>query len=445
MAAGERAARSELSQSWLTAVLFAIATALLSGAIGLLPGALDDERSRGWAHAWASWTWRLTIVFGVAGLAALACAAMRWRKNQKILSARGTAYVIDEQGALWLHEEKESVLADIGGGFAATLLVPGPRALGFDWDWRADEQHAPLWDTRVDQLVSSFWSVHHNDSKVTRNAVFVWAPWPVAMAFGARATARRRGLVLHVRQRPSYGAAGPHRRPLLTDRAHSFARNDGRPELDEVAPAHRLAPVHHSLKVTIRPLSGQDGGQPQRARGVPVRDRKAAPVAAPILLVVRVSHGPLGPIDEDLTKTEGFTLAVSPGLLGDDLPTGVQMIRAAEWRLEAREGGRISELPWDAFPAAAESIAEWVIEQARGNQTVLLATRMPQELAVGLGVQLGQRSSGRTGKPDQAGRTGDEDSNRWWPERVYPAAFERDRLVVPDLRLGAESLSRNRT
>ena len=70
----------------------------------------------------------------------------------------------------------------------------------------------------------SFWAVHYNDDHVTRNAVFVWAPWPVAMAFGARATARRRGLVLHVRQRPSDGAAGARRELRLADGAHDFLR-----------------------------------------------------------------------------------------------------------------------------------------------------------------------------------------------------------------------------
>jgi hypothetical protein len=62
----------------LTGVLFAVATALLSGALALFPGALDEAKVSGWGAAWASWTLRLTVVFAVAGLAALALAAWRW-------------------------------------------------------------------------------------------------------------------------------------------------------------------------------------------------------------------------------------------------------------------------------------------------------------------------------------------------------------------------------
>lgn len=86
------------------------------------------------------------------------------------------------------------------------LRVPGPTALDENWRWRADAVGAPQSDARADQHVHSFWAVRYNDDQVTRNALFTWAPWPVAMAFGARATARSRGLVLNVRQRPSHTA-----------------------------------------------------------------------------------------------------------------------------------------------------------------------------------------------------------------------------------------------
>jgi hypothetical protein len=48
--------------------------------------------------------------------------------------------------------------------------------------------------------------------------------------------------------------------------------------------------------------------------------------------------------------------------------------------------------------------------------------RMPQELAVGLGVQLGQRPSS-------------------WPWRMYP----QGQLVIPDLQLGGEAVPPQRT
>ena len=69
---------------------------------------------------------------------------------------------------------------------------------------------------------------------------------------------------------------------------------------------------------------------------------------------------------------------------------------------------------------------------AHEGHVVLLATRIPQELAVGLGIQLGQRSMER-------------DAARRWPDAVYPAFHVGARLVVPRLRLGADSVPSQRT
>lgn len=436
-AARERRQGRPLDRQTLTGVLFAVATALLSGALALFPLALDEARASGWAAAWASWTLRLAVVFAVAGLAALAAAAWRWHRRGVILGERGTAYVIEELAITWRHEEKESVLADVGDGFAAVLRVPGPAELGSDWRWETDANAAPHWDNRVDDLVSSFWAVHYNDSQITRNAVFVWAPWPVAMAFGARATARRRGLVLHVRQRPSYGAAGPHRRPRLEDEAHDFLRREDLPGLADVAALHEPVTASATVKVTIRSLEAPDAppvGQHGRVgwhRTGKLRPDAVDDATAPLLLIVRVTHGPVGPIRIHLAKTEPFAIYVSPSLAGRVIPAGPQDIQVAEWRLAPRAAGtsRVPDLPWPAFPAAAEAIADWVVAQAAAHpgRVVLLATRIPQELAVGLGVQLGQRAPGQR-----------------WPENVYPVYHVGDSLVIPDLQLGAESVPSQR-
>ena len=419
----------------LTGVLFAVATALLSAALALFPGGLDEARASGWSAAWASWTWRLTVVFAVMGAATLAVAAWRWHRRGVMLEERGTAYVIEEQAITWRHEEKESVLADVGAGFAAVLRVPGPAELGGNWRWETGGRAAPQWDARVDELVSSFWAVHYNDSKITRNAVFVWAPWPVAMAFGARATARRRGLVLHVRQRPSYGAAGPHRRPRLNDAAHDFLRHDGLPALADEAALHEPVVLSETVTVTITPLGGPTAGQHNGKGDGPSVPDAGEGDAGPLLLIVRLTQGEVGPIPLDLAKTEPFTVYVSPSLAGGVIGAGAHVVRAHEWRLGVRAAGadRVPELPWSAFPAAAEAIAGWVVAQAAAHpgRVVLLATRIPQELAVGLGVQLGQRSWDRT--PGQH-----------WPPKVYPVVHTGDRLVVPDLRLGAEAVPSQR-
>ena len=437
-AARERRRGRPLEGQTLTGVLFAVATALLSGALALFPGALDGARASGWGAAWATWTLRLTVVFAVAGLAALIAAAWRWHRRGVMLQERGTAYVIEEQAITWRHEEKESVLADVGGGFAAVLRVPGPAELGSNWRWEAGGQAAPQWDARVDELVSSFWAVHYNDSQITDNAVFVWAPWPVAMAFGARATARRRGLVLHVRQRPSYGAAGPHRRPRPDDVAHDFIRHQGLPVLADVAALHEPVVASAMVTMTIKPLGAPLPGRRGRAGGH--GDGRSSPDTGdgeegPLLLIVRVTHGPVGPIPLDLVTTGPFTIYVSPSLAGRVIRAGTKIVRAHEWRLASRAAGveRVPELPWPAFPAAAEAIADWVVAQAAAHpgRVVLLATRIPQELAVGLGVQLGQRSWDRT-------------SSQQWPQQVYPVFHAGDRLVVPDLQLGAGSVPSQR-
>ncbi len=227
-----------------------------------------------------------------------------------------------------------SVLADVGGGFAAVLRVPGPAELGSNWRWEADGQAAPQWDARVDELVSSFWSVHYNDSQITDNAVFVWAPWLVAMAFGARATARRRGLVLRVRQRPSYGAARPHRRPRPNDVAHDFIRREGLPVLADVAALHEPVVTSAMVTMTIKPLSaplagqhGCPGGHGDGHGGPDTGDGDEGP----LLLIVRVTHGPVGPIPLDLAKTGPFTIYVSPSLARRVIPAGTWIVRAHEW------------------------------------------------------------------------------------------------------------------
>ena len=151
--------------------------------------------------------------------------------------------------------------------------------------------------------------------------------------------------------------------------------------------------------------------------------------------MVRVIHGPVGPIPAGLAQTPPFTLGVSPSLAGTVIPAGTRDIPAAEWRLDPREeqAARVPDLPWPALPAAAEAIVDWVVAQAAEHaaRVVLLATRIPQELAVDLGVQLGQRSSER--RPGQQ-----------WPHHVYPAYHDGDRLAVPDLRLGAGSVPARR-
>lgn len=419
---------------WLTGVLFATATALLSAALGLLPAEIDNALKHGWGGGGQAVSSAAVIFFALAGLAVLSWAAWRWHERGVILAERGTAYLVEEAGEHWWEEEKATVLSAIGAGFASVLQVPGPTALDGTWHWQADAIGAPQWDARTDQLVSSFRAVHYNDDHITHNALFTWAPWPVAMAFGARATARSRGLVLNVRQRPSY-TAGPDMHELrLTDQAHDFVRGRELPPLSECAPGHGVVTPEGQLTVSIDPLIAMNATLPVQPSGQAGRFGRgrlgrhpAGPGPRLLLLLIRVVVGPVGPIGLDLTTAPPVNMRAPASLIGSVLPAGPCAVPVAEWRLESRSRTR-EPLPWRAFPRVADSIADWVIRTAAAHRcdVVVLAARMPQELAVGLGVQLGQRPSS-------------------WPWRMYPAIYDHGQLVIPDLHLGAESVPPQRT
>ncbi len=412
----ERRARRPLTGEWRTGLLFALATALLSAWLGLLPGTVDNAVKNGWAGNGQAWTSWLTVAFLVLGALALTGAARRWYSWQRVRAGRGTAYVIEEEAIAWRHEEKQWVLAELAGGFARVLRVPGPEALGERWRWQADAQGAPEWDRRADQLVQSFWAVHYNDDQVTRNAVFIWAPWPVSMAFGARATARRRGLVLHVRQRPSSGAVGRRHELRLEDQAHDFLRSTGEPDLTAAAPQHSVTERAGHIAVTIKPAGG--GGR--TPAGHRPRDRDAA-FPQVRLLLVRIVQEAIGRIPLDLAAAPPITVHAPECLTDTALRPGQHQMEVAEWRLAS--AGSAAEVPWLAFPAVAEAIAAWITRQAEHHPShvFLLAARMPQEIAVGLGIQLGQRQS-------------------TWPGRLYPVHYAGGELFVPNLDLGRDSV-----
>lgn len=117
-----------LGRAWPTAVLFTIATAFLSGFLALIPGVAGSAVDHGWAaggQAVASWS---SAGFLLAGAAALATGAQRWRKRAVILGERGTAYVIDEIAMPWQHEEKESFLTSVRANFAPSPWLCPARA-----------------------------------------------------------------------------------------------------------------------------------------------------------------------------------------------------------------------------------------------------------------------------------------------------------------------------
>ena len=402
------------------------------GAVAV-PGALDAAKASGWGElrgrrgrCGSPWCSRY-------GVAALAVAAWRWHRRGVMLEERGTAYVIGEQAITWRHEEKESVLADVGDGFAAVLRVPGPAELGSDWRWGGRRAACPAVKCpgRMSWWRARLWGRAFQRQQITRDAVFVgsvagsdgvWRPGdrapPRTGAACAAAAELRRG-------RAAPGGRG-WRMTLMTSSAATDRRSSPR-----WSGLHEPMIASEMVTMTIRPLGAPVTGQhgdPGGHGAVQSRPDTEDGAAGMLLLIVRVTHGMLGPVPVDLASTGPFTVHVAPGLAGRVIPAGTRAVRVVEWRLAPRAAGqtRVPELPWQAFPAAAGSIADWVVAQATAHpgRVVLLATRIPQELAVGLGVQLGQRSWDRT-------------SGQQWPQQVYPVLYAGDSLVIPDLQLGA--------
>ena len=85
----ERRARRPLTGEWRTGLLFALATALLSAWLGLLPGTVDNAVKNGWARNGQAWTSWLTLVFLVLGESHFIWAARRWYSWQKSAPAAG--------------------------------------------------------------------------------------------------------------------------------------------------------------------------------------------------------------------------------------------------------------------------------------------------------------------------------------------------------------------
>lgn len=149
------------------------------------------------------------------------------------------------------------------------------------------------------------------------------------------------------------------------------------------------------LTLTIDPFIIQNAthpGNPPIPKPVTHRRGSAAPVRPPLLLLIRTTLDSIGPIPLDLAASPAVTMRVPGSLAESLLPAGPQTVPVAEWRLDSPTKP-VPQLPWPAFPAAAEDIADWIIAQSAAHRghVVLIATRIPQELAVGLGIHLGQR------------------------------------------------------
>ena len=379
-----------------TAVVFASATGLIGAVLGALPSIVGRD-----PEARSFWPMTVTGVLAVMSAFTLWAGARMWRHRQDVMTRRGTAYVIDEIAGVWTHEEKASFVDALSSHFASVLHVPGPADLGGSWTWSLDDG-AQRWSDELTTLVRSFWAVHFNDDQVTHNAVFVWAWWSVALGFGARATAGRRGLTLRVRQRPSWGREGWIDADGWTNDPHVFVRDRARTFPDQATAArpvelaiHRCPPAQASSAIEVVPPTAGAG----------------SPDPAVTVLLVRMTATTFGQgLEQD--SPAGMRLAYTVDDYAGIGVAGTVSGQLFEWQDVAAPDHH----SWDRYPELAQAAFEWIGAQAAAAPgPVLLAMLVPQEVAVGIGVLAAAASK-------------DE-----WPASIWPLHYRvrEDRLVVP--------------
>ncbi len=377
-----------VAPEWLIAVAFTVGVALLGAALGIVPDLVEA--------GWSASPRRSTILswFGVGAVVVLAVGVLLWWQRNRVLRRRGTAYLVKETGPDWTFEDNQAFLAAVQARFAAVMHVPGPTDLGDLWTWPLDER-ADQWDQRLDQLVRYFWANHFNDHKDTPNALYIWAPWSVSMAFATRSMTGRRGVDFTVRQRPSYGRSGSIGAAPFSDEGHTFRRPPGRPY-----PLLSTGAIsHHEHHVTLRIQPAAPG--------------PASP-AQILILLLRMSKNSFGPVpaSDGQGPDDRYVLDVRDA-------AGLGLSEAAtatihEWRYLPTSGATVA---WSDYPTLVADAAGWICQEASAHPdaTVLLGAVGPQEFATGLGIHATQR-------PD-------------WPAALWPLVYGGT-FTVPKLNLG---------
>ena len=373
---------------------------------GLSLFTLDWRTGRTWDLLWTiAVIAAVTVALGATGL-------LVGRRKKQMLTKNGTAFMIREQAAgMSADDQMEDYDREVRRRFVAVFNVPGAVELNQDWNWPLDER-AAQWDDKVRDVTRSFQSLYLGAlDEGSAAGVMIWAWWPVAVAVGTRLRSADRFLRLSVWQRPSEGhASGGRQAPvkLLTQGPHEFDEDS----LSVAGGGHfeRLPEV--SVSVSVGRRRGARGGVP--------------PVAILLLMLTGDTYGPLGTVgdlggnqgrlrDLRIVDTADLGLAKAPSI-------GVRALRICP-----PSGQKV--FAWQAFPALAGECVRW-IEQKRdelADHTLLLGARIPQEVALGLGI-----SSGR------------EAHHESWPRSLWPAVFDRGtgQLVVPRLELGTDAMGR---
>jgi hypothetical protein len=379
---------------------YGLAALFGGGALGVVPALVigDWKAGQTWAQLW------LCVGLGVVAAAALGLSETARRGRDRMLARNGTAYIIQEQARFWADDKAERFRAGIRRQFARVVQVPGPAELSRGWDWPLDAD-ARHWDGKADELVRAFrvLSVDEaRDGTVTPNGVFMWAWWAVAMAFGMRATAADRSLVLDVWQRPSNARMGEVTPETWAQRPHRFG---------PAALPGGLAVSKHVWPAELT-LSRRGRTRPSRGNGdVGV-------------LLVRFSSQEWGPLPEVTARPPEDRLALH-------LYDAAGVVPAAASRTEIHELRCVppgERFPWRDFPGLAAAAAAWIERKATelAGRTLLLGTLMPQEVGLGLGILAGQESRRAS-----------------WPVHLWPVVFEPSRRehVIPNLNLGSAAIA----
>ncbi len=390
---------------------YGLAALFAGGALGVVPALVigDWKAGQTWAQLW------LCVGLGVVAAAALGFSETARRGRDRMLARNGTAYIIQEQARFWADDKAERFRAGIRRRFARVIQVPGPAELSRGWDWPLDAG-ARHWDGKLDELVRAFRVLYIDETRdgtASPNGVFMWAWWAVAMAFGMRATAADRSLVLDVWQRPSNARMGQVTPETWAQRPHRFG------------PA--ALPVGLTVSEHVWPaeltLSRRGRARPPGATRSSGAARSPGASGDISVLLIRFSSRDWGPLPEVAASPPGGRLALH---LYDAVGLAVAGASQTEvHELRCVPPGQV--FPWRDFPALAAAAAAWIERKATelAGRTLLLATLMPQEVGLGLGILAGQESR----------RAG-------WPVRLWPVVFEPSRRehVIPNLDLGSAAI-----